>query len=84
MPSGSYIVTGGICAVLALIALSGGNAGGALFFGVGVAINAMLYRRRADREDEEAQWEREQREDARPRPKTITEYGDRKLPFRRY
>lgn len=77
MPAGSYMVTGGICAVIALISLAGGNVGGALFFGVGVAINAMLYRRRADREDEEAQRERENRN-------AVAEYRANKLPFRRY
>lgn len=61
MPSGAYIVTGGICAVLALVSLAGGNVGGALFFGVGVATNVMFYRRRADREAEELEWERRQR-----------------------
>lgn len=53
LPAGSYIATGAICGFIAVMSLMGGNGGGALFFGVGVGINTLLYRNAREREERE-------------------------------
>ncbi len=50
MPSSAYIVTGGICAFMALVSFFSNAGIGTLFFGVGAGINTLMYRNAVERE----------------------------------